>query len=44
MKNRFDEWWKYLQEYKESLPVAANYIEASSTAHTEKVARPSPTH
>jgi molybdopterin-guanine dinucleotide biosynthesis protein A len=44
MKNRFDEWWKYLQEHKESLPVAANYIEASSTAHTEKVARPSPTH
>jgi len=27
MKNRFDEWWKYLQEYKE--PVAKNYIEVS---------------
>jgi hypothetical protein len=44
MKNRFDEWWKYIQEHKESLPVEANHIEASSTAHTEKVARPSPTH
>ena len=42
MKYRFDEWWKYLQEYKE--PVAKNYIEVSPTARTEKVARPSPTH
>ena len=44
MKIRFDEWWKYLQEDKESLPIATNYIEVSPTARTEKVARPSPTH
>jgi 2-C-methyl-D-erythritol 4-phosphate cytidylyltransferase len=44
MKNRFDEWWKYLQEYKEPLSVTPNYIEVSPKARTEKVARPSPTH
>ena len=43
MKIQFYEWWKYLQEYKESLPVATSHIEVSPAARTEKVARPSPT-
>ena len=43
MKIRFDEWWNYLQEDKESLPIATNYIKVSPTARTEKVERPSPT-
>lgn len=43
MKIQFYEWLKYLQEYKESLPVATSHIEVSPAARTEKVARPSPT-
>lgn len=44
MKTRFDEWCKYLQEYKEPLTLTKNYNQISHTAPAEKVARPSPTH
>ena len=42
MKIRFDEWWKFLRENKESRLFAEGYNEVSSLS--EKVARPSPTH
>jgi len=44
MKIRFDDWWEYLQEYKESPPIPNNYNEVPPTASTENVARPSHTH
>ncbi len=44
MKTRFDEWWKFLREHKESLPYSKNYSEVCPATSTEKVARPSPTH
>ncbi len=43
MKTRFDEWWKYLREDKESPTLTENYNKVSRIAPTEKVARPSPT-
>lgn len=42
MKTRFDEWWKYLRDHKET--VTEKYNKAPRSALTEKVARPSPTH
>jgi molybdopterin-guanine dinucleotide biosynthesis protein A len=44
MKIRFDEWWKYLQEYKESPHITNNYNEVPLTTSTENVAQPSHTH
>ncbi len=44
MKTRFDDWQKYLQEYKDSLPITNNYNEVPPTVSTENVARPSHTH
>ena len=40
MKIRFDEWSKYLQEYKEKPPICKSFNGISAPA--EKVARPSP--
>jgi molybdopterin-guanine dinucleotide biosynthesis protein A len=44
MKTRFDEWWKYLREYKETPTFNENYNEAACITSAEKVVRPSPTH